>query len=55
MISEDPKGDTNVPSKSVITLTVTSNSMVVPSLSGMTVDQAQTALQNLGLVLGKRY
>jgi len=52
VIAQDPKGDSNVPSKSVITLTISSSSLVVPSLEGQTVDQAQTALQALGLVLG---
>ncbi len=52
VIAQDPKGDSNVPSKSVITLTVSSSSLIVPSLAGQTVDEASATLQALGLVLG---
>jgi serine/threonine-protein kinase len=52
VISQDPKGDTNVRSKSAITLTVSFNSVIVPSLAGQTVDQASAALQALGLAMG---
>jgi serine/threonine-protein kinase len=52
VIAQDPKGDSNVPSKSVVTLTVSSSNLVVPSLVGQTVDQAQAALKALNLVLG---
>ncbi len=52
VITQDPKGDSNVLGKSVVTLTVASSGLIVPKLAGQTVDQAQTALTALGLVLG---
>jgi serine/threonine-protein kinase len=52
VIAQVPKGDSNVPNKSVVTLTVSSSNPIVPSLVGQTVDQAQAALKALGLVLG---
>jgi serine/threonine protein kinase len=52
VIAQDPKGDTNVPGKSAVTLTIASNSLIVPSLAGQTVDQAEAALTALGLVMG---
>jgi serine/threonine-protein kinase len=52
VIAQDPKGDSNVPGKSAIALTIASSGPIVPSLVGQTVDQAQTALTALGLVLG---
>ena len=55
VIAQDPKGDSNVPSKSVVTLTVSSSSLIVPSLAGQTVDQAQAALQSLGIGAGKHH
>lgn len=56
VISQDPSGDSSVPSKSQVTLTVSQapslNDLVVPSLLGLTVDQATATLTSLGLVLG---
>jgi beta-lactam-binding protein with PASTA domain len=52
VIAQDPKGDTNVPGKSAVTLTIASSSLIVPSLAGQTVDQAEAALTALGLVMG---
>jgi serine/threonine-protein kinase len=56
VISQDPSGDQNVPSKSEIALTVNkqsdTGSLVVPSLLGQTVEQAQASLVALGLVMG---
>lgn len=52
VIKQDPKGDSNVPSKSTVTLTVASSSLIVPQLAGQTVDQATATLSALGLVLG---
>ena len=52
VIGQKPKGDSNVPSKSAVTLTVASSSLIVPSLVGQTVDQATATLKALGLILG---
>jgi serine/threonine-protein kinase len=56
VIAQQPAGDSTVPSKSQIVLTVNkqpgTNALVVPSLLGQTVEQAQATLQTLGLVMG---
>jgi beta-lactam-binding protein with PASTA domain/tRNA A-37 threonylcarbamoyl transferase component Bud32 len=53
----NPTGEQNVPSKSEIVLTVSkqtaANSLLVPSLVGLTVEQARAMLASLSLTLGE--
>jgi serine/threonine-protein kinase len=57
VISQNPEGEQKVPEGSQITLIISKGppprQVVMPSLLGLTVEQASKTLENLGLVLGE--